>query len=88
MIWQSVNRDFFTEISSTQMTRKFHFWLQKISGGITLDHLKDDAVGNGNSQHQDRGTLQLLPARSVDPACPARQRVVPTPAAAHGGVRD
>jgi hypothetical protein len=35
MIWLSVNRDFFTGISSTQITRKFHFWLQLNSGGIT-----------------------------------------------------
>jgi hypothetical protein len=36
MIWLSVKRDFFTGISSAQITRKFHFWPQLISGGITV----------------------------------------------------
>jgi len=36
MIWLSVNRDFFTGTSSTQITRNFHFWPQLNFGGITL----------------------------------------------------
>jgi hypothetical protein len=34
-IWLSLNFDFFTGISSENITRKFHFWSQLKSGGIT-----------------------------------------------------
>ncbi|MEQ8270799.1 MAG: hypothetical protein RH979_08085, partial [Algiphilus sp.] len=35
MIWLSVNRDFRMGTSSSQVTRKFHFWLPLACGGIT-----------------------------------------------------
>ncbi|WP_350214383.1 hypothetical protein [Algiphilus sp.] len=38
MIWLSVNRDFRMGTSSSQVTRKFHFWLPLACGGITAPH--------------------------------------------------
>jgi len=36
MIWLSVNLDVFMDISSANITRKFHFWLLLLCGGITF----------------------------------------------------
>jgi hypothetical protein len=47
MIWLSVKRDFFTGISSVQVTRKFHFSPQLFVGGITIGPLGPAAAATG-----------------------------------------